>query len=83
MEYKAKRNLNKAIKEISKELNISDSVVQEVLLAYIRYIHTSIEDGKNIILDTVFSIKQYKTEEGNIILRGRVSEYIKDKVKYK
>ncbi|MCC0665417.1 hypothetical protein [Clostridioides sp. ZZV15-6597] len=83
MGYKAKRNLNKAINAISEELNISEVVVQEVLLAYIRYIHTSIEKGKNILLDTVFSIKQYKTEEGNIILRGRVSEYIKDKVKDK
>lgn len=75
-----KRNLHERSSEISNKLGIPKITVENVLIEYINSIHNSIDNGEDVTIDTIVSIKQ-KIIDDKKIVRCRLSKTIRERNK--
>jgi small nuclear ribonucleoprotein (snRNP)-like protein len=80
MGIKVKRTLGTRITNISNELNIPKVTVESVIRAYLEGLIESAEQGENIVIDNIMSIKVINEPNGSTTVRGRVSPALKSRL---
>ena len=80
MGIKVKRTLGTRIVNISDDLNIPKITVERVIRAYLEGLIESGEQGENIVIDNIMSIKVIDEQNGGRTVRGRVSPALKSRL---
>lgn len=77
-----KNSLAKRIYKLSQELHIPYVTVERVIKGYLEDITTSANNGEDIIVPGVFSIRMmYNEHEGHVVPVSRVSKVLREQLK--
>lgn len=81
MSVKVKRKLGERVLKLSNKLGLPRTTVEQVIKGYLEDLMVSAQNGEDIVIDGIMSIKLLRNSEtGNITARGRVSPAFKSRV---
>jgi ribosomal protein L22 len=80
MGVKFKRTLGNRAYNIAQELNIPIVTAERVIKAYLNSLIESAQNGEDIVIDNIISIKLLKDSNGEVKARGRVSPAFKSRL---
>lgn len=80
MGYNVKRTQNSRVQEIADNLGLPYTTVNSVINEYISSLQSSIMKGEDAGVHGLFSIKLCKAQDGKVLLRGAVSNVLRQRV---
>lgn len=80
MGVKYKRTLGNRAYNIAQELGIPIVTAERVIKMYLESLITSAENGEDVVIENIISIKLHRDSNGEIKARGRVSPAFKGRL---
>lgn len=80
MSVKYKRTLGNRAYTIAQELGIPIVTAERVIKMYLDSLATSAENGEDVIIENIISIKLHRDSSGEVKARGRVSPAFKSRL---